>query len=161
MPRRSEPRLREVAEPAAFARARRLRDYIGYNLRRAHATVFADFEAAVGEIGVTSGQFGLLTLIDAHPGITQLELSRAVGLEKSAVNPAIERLERRGFVRRSRSATDRRTLCLELTREGESALTELDAIVARHDAKVGAGLTEEERRTLLRLLRKLAASDEG
>src|SRR3546814_2563087 len=72
--------------------------YVGYNLRRTQAAVFRDFARVIGDLDITPGQFGLLTLLAANPGISQIELSRAVGLDKSTVTPPIDRLQARGLL---------------------------------------------------------------
>ena len=50
----------------------------------------------------------MLTLIRANPGITQVALAAAFGVDKSTMSPVIFRLEKRGLVRREVLASDRR-----------------------------------------------------
>lgn len=47
-------------------------------------------------------------------------LSRATGLRPAATTALIDRLARRGFVRRTRSQTDRRTVLVEMTELGQA-----------------------------------------
>src|SRR5262245_44593257 len=77
-----------------------LPSYVGYQVRRAQARIFAELEATLGDFDVTPGSFGVLTLIRANPGITQVALAAAFGIDKSTLSPVIVRLERRGLVRR-------------------------------------------------------------
>ena len=74
-----------------------LPSYVGYQVRRAQAKIFAEFEAALGELDFTPGSFGVLTLIRANPGITQVALAAAFGVDKSTMSPVIFRLEKRGL----------------------------------------------------------------
>jgi hypothetical protein len=46
--------------------------YVGYQVRRTQAKIFAEFEATLGDLDFTPGSFGVLTLIRANPGITQV-----------------------------------------------------------------------------------------
>ena len=46
------------------------------------------------------------------------ELSEATGLSSGATTALIDRLERKGFVRRSRSVDDRRKVLVEMTEQG-------------------------------------------
>ena len=142
------------AEPAALDYGK-LPTYLGYNLRRAQAAVFADFEKRIGPLDVTPGQFGLLALIAANPGISQIELARAVGLDKSTVSPAVDKLERRRLITRQRSDDDRRASNVALTAEGETLLRRLDGLVEEHERAIAADLSAEERQILTRLLRKI------
>ena len=82
--------------------------YVGYQVRRAQAKIFAEFEATLGDFDFTPGSFGVLTLIRANPGITQVALAAAFGVDKSTMSPVIFRLEKRGLVRREVLASDRR-----------------------------------------------------
>ena len=82
--------------------------YVGYQVRRTQAKIFADFEATLANVDFTPGSFGVLTLIRANPGITQVALAAAFGVDKSTMSPVIFRLEKRGLVRREVLASDRR-----------------------------------------------------
>jgi DNA-binding MarR family transcriptional regulator len=143
-----EPRAAGV-DPGALA------DSLGYALRRAQVAAFQRFMEAMGEFGVTPGQFGVLALIDANPGLTQTELGRAIGVDRSTVVAVLDRLEERRLVARVPSPRDRRSHVLELGKQGKGAFAE---ILRRHDAferRLARRLTREERRTLIALLRRV------
>lgn len=137
--------------------------YYGYNLRIAQVAVFDNFAKIVGRLAdrmgeLTPGRFSLLMLLKHNPGINQTDLSRAVGLDKSTLTPALDQLERKGLILRERTAADRRTYALSLTEKGETLLTELITKVERHEENIVAALSSPERATLLRLLKKIARS---
>jgi len=137
--------------------------YYGYALRIAQVAVFENFERVVGKLAdrmgeLTPGRFSLLTLLRANPGINQTALSRAVGLDKSTLTPALDQLERKGLILRERTPEDRRTYALRLTAEGQEFLTELTRKVELHEKNIVAALTPTERATLIRLLKKIAKS---
>lgn len=126
--------------------------YLGYLLRRAQARVFADFAEALGD-AVSPGEFGLLTLIAANPGITQVRLAAAVGLDKSTLSPALSRLTRNGLLRRESLAADRRLQALYLAPGAEASYAQLRARVEAHEARIASALNPAEREELMRLLR--------
>lgn len=137
--------------------------YYGYNLRIAQVAVFEDFAKIVGRMAdrmgeLTPGRFSLLTLLKHNPGINQTDLSRAVGLDKSTLTPALDQLERNGLILRQRTATDRRTYALSLSEKGKTLLDDLNAKVLQHEQNIVASLSSSERATLLRLLKKIARS---
>jgi DNA-binding MarR family transcriptional regulator len=134
-----------------------LADSLGYALRRAQVAAFQQFMEAMGEFGVTPGQFGVLALVDANPGLTQTELGHAIGVDRSTVVAVLDRLEERRLVARVPSPSDRRSHVLVLGEQGKGAFAE---ILRRHDAferRLARRLTREERRTLVALLRRVAA----
>lgn len=137
--------------------------YYGYNLRIAQVAVFENFAKIVGRLAdrmgeLTPGRFSLLMLLKHNPGINQTDLSRAVGLDKSTLTPALDQLERKGLVIRERTANDRRTYALSLSEKGEALLADLTAKVERHEENIVAALSGAERATLLRLLKKISRS---
>jgi DNA-binding MarR family transcriptional regulator len=98
----------------------------------------SDAETLRGLIRTFIRRFGLLdqnhtpcglpmTVSDAHalvelwhsPGIEPLELSRRLGLSKSAVSRLLLRLKRRGQIRQERNKDDGRAYNLNLTEKGK------------------------------------------
>jgi DNA-binding MarR family transcriptional regulator len=136
-----------------------LPSYVGYQVRRAQARIFAEFEGALGELDFTPGSFGVLTLIRANPGITQVELAAAFGVDKSTMSPVIVRLEKRGLVRREVLASDRRCHALYLQAAAEPLFLAARATFRALEADVAGRLTKGEQRELSRLLAKLQGRD--
>jgi DNA-binding MarR family transcriptional regulator len=129
--------------------------YVGYQVRRAQAKIFADFEATLADVELTPGSFGVLTLIRANPGITQVALSAAFGVDKSTMSPVIVRLEKRGLVRREVLPSDRRCHALFVEASAEPQYMAAREKVRAFEAGVAARLSKAEQRELTRLLTKL------
>jgi DNA-binding MarR family transcriptional regulator len=126
---------------------------LGYRLRLAQQKVFRDFAASVH--GLSPGRVGMLTLIEANPGVTQSRLAAAVGLDRSTLVGVLDMLESRGLIERRRGE-DRRTNGLWLARKGRSLLARVKRRIARHERRVASQLSAAERAQLLALLEKLA-----
>ena len=88
---------------------------VGYQLRRAQISVFDDFVKTMTSVQITPGQFGVITLIAANPGLTQSALARAVGIKRSTMVVVIDALEGRRLVKRRPSVIDRRSYALVLS----------------------------------------------
>lgn len=131
-----------------------LPDLLGHLLRRAQGRVFADFAEALGD-EVSPAEFGLLTLVAANPGITQVRLAAALNLDKSTLSPALARLTRRGLLERERPESDGRLQALRLAPGAEARFAAMRGKVEAHEARIAAPLSAEERRELVRLLRLL------
>lgn len=127
---------------------------LGYQLRLAQLAIFRDFERHVGTLGVSPGRVGVLALIAANPGVTQSELARAVGLDRSTMVPLLDGFERRGVLERHRGA-DRRTNGLWLTPSGKRLLSEITERIGAHEKRIAARLSRAERARLMTLLKKL------
>lgn len=83
--------------------------YVGFNLRQAQAAAFRHLEKVSRDLDMTPGQFSLLMLLEANPGVSQKSISRAVGVDTSTISPVLDALARRGLLRRERVTHDRRT----------------------------------------------------
>jgi DNA-binding MarR family transcriptional regulator len=129
--------------------------YVGYQVRRTQAKIFADFEATLASVDLTPGSFGVLTLIRANPGVTQVALAGAFGVDKSTMSPVIFRLEKRGLVRREVLASDRRCHALYLEEEAEPQFLAAREKVRAFEGGVASRLSRPEQRELARLLAKL------
>jgi len=148
---------RKSIQPAGELDHGLLPTLLGYQLRLAQLAVFRDFAAAAREFGVSPGRFGMLVLVDANPGVTQTRLAEAVGLDRSTLVAVLDQLEERGLLER-RQGEDRRTNGLWLTRKGKATLGRMKDRILAHETRIAAQLNEAERRTLLGLLRRLAAA---
>ena len=135
--------------------------YVGYQVRRTQAKIFAEFESTLGDLDFTPGSFGVLTLIRANPGITQVALAAAFGVDKSTMSPVIFRLEKRGLVRREVLASDRRCHALFFQPSAEAAFLAAREKFRALEAGVAARLSKPEQRELARLLAKLQGGADG
>lgn len=141
-----------------------LDNLIGYHLRRAQIGLFQHFSDHLdnnpSQFGVISlGQFGILQFIHANPGLSQTTLGNAMGIERSTVVGAIDKLQARKFVERQPSPTDRRTNALKLTAHGLKALAFFTEAVKAHEDETFEHLTGNEKSELMRLIKKMA--DDG
>jgi len=134
-----------------------LTGYVGYALRRAQQTIFADFNHALAELNLRPGQFAVLLMIDQNPGASQSSVSAALGIQKANFVATIADLEKRGLVRRRRSDTDGRTYSLGLSQRGRSLLQRAAELQSVHEARVTAHIGNEGRMQLLGLLDRLSA----
>jgi DNA-binding MarR family transcriptional regulator len=132
---------------------------IGYMLRRAQLTVFADFGATLAEMQLRPVQFAALIVIDCNRGVTQSEVCETLGIWRANFVSVIDDLERRGLARRVSSTADRRSKALALTAAGQRVLERATELQRAHEARVCRRLGPGGREQLLRLLNQLADGD--
>src|SRR4029077_14124834 len=129
--------------------------YVGYLIRRTQTRIFGEFETTLADFDFTPGSFGVLTVVRANPGITQVVLAAAFGVDKSTMSPVVVRLEKRGLIRREVLSSDRRCHALYFERSAESSFLAAREKVRAFEAGIAARLTKGEQRELARLLGKL------
>ncbi len=142
-----------------------LPDLLGYTLRRSQETVFNDFlnnvTARLNPGGLTPGQFGVIAIIAANPGLKQIELGGALGVDRSTIVAAVDKLEKRGLVERRPVPHDRRAHALNLTNEGQRTYRKALTLIERHEARIAGRLSVQERAQLLALLDKVMQAAEA
>lgn len=89
--------------------------------------------------------------------MTAGELSRATGLSSAATTSMIDRLERKGFVRRVRQADDRRQVLVELTEDGTARVWRLYGPLVEEGARLFERFTRAELETMLDLVKRMQA----
>ena len=144
MPKQGD--LRGPANSVAFLVAR-----VGFDSARKLRERLAPY-------GIEPRQFALLNQVAIREGLSQQAIADAIGIPKSRMVALVDDLEQRGLVERRRS--DRRTHALHLTAEGNRLLDKTRQAAIEHDNELSDPLTADERRELVRLLRKLAARED-
>jgi DNA-binding MarR family transcriptional regulator len=94
---------------------------IGYLIARVRSQLSAALDQALGEYGMTHAQFRIFRqLQDSQTAMTAADLARDWNYDTGAMTRMLDRLEEKGFVRRSRSQTDRRVVYIELSEKGRT-----------------------------------------
>ncbi|WP_442869198.1 MarR family winged helix-turn-helix transcriptional regulator [Bradyrhizobium sp. CCBAU 45384] len=87
-----------VRVPAPGEGKRGEQGYLGYLLRQAHAAVRLKMERTLADLGVTSPQFAVLTMLNAYPGLSGADVARLTFLTPQTVGVIIRNLERDGAI---------------------------------------------------------------
>jgi DNA-binding MarR family transcriptional regulator len=127
----------------------------GFLLRRAHQISAAVFEDACRDLALTPAQFGVLTVLHAHPGLGQSSLARALGFDKVTVLRVLRGLEGRGLISRAPAEGNRRNVSVVLTAAGAQVLDEAQKPAEKAYKRLMAPLDREQQAQLLELLQLL------
>jgi DNA-binding MarR family transcriptional regulator len=128
---------------------------LGYHLRRAQGAVHRHYLAVLDDLKLTQKQTAVLWLVISNPGVAQGSIGNALGMDRATMMVLVNRLEARGLVRRSRSATDARTRELHATPAGKRVMVKVRKRIARHEALLKRQFSTAELYTFQRLLRRL------
>jgi DNA-binding MarR family transcriptional regulator len=124
---------------------------IGPLLARRQEAVFSRFGVNRGEVGALSA----LRIAGPPHRLSPTQLGRGLMLSSAGITSRIDRLERRGLVRRLPDPDDRRGVIVELTDDGVALVDEAVAAVAQSDRQLLGRLDAKEIADLEALLRKL------
>ena len=111
--------------------------------------------ARYAELGLGSTQARFLRHIES--GISQAELARATDTAPALLGRAIEPLIERGWIRRTRSKTDRRQYDLELTASGKRMRERVEAARDAMSDELVAALDARDLADFDRIAKKLLA----
>jgi DNA-binding MarR family transcriptional regulator len=107
--------------------------------------------------GITAPQLATLAEAKRLGSAPIGAIARAVHLSQPTVSGVLDRLERRGLVRRERSDRDRRSIIVTVTDEGEQLLRDAPSLLQDRFREELSELEEWERYWLLSALQRVAA----
>lgn len=133
-----------------------LDDYLQFLLATASGLASYPFHNQVVAAGISVAEWRVVACLWDSDGQTITELARLAQMEQSRLTRVIERMEKRGYVRRERKADDRRKVYVWLEPVGLETARELVAKAKLQEAEfLAANLTAAEGERLKRLLRKI------
>ena len=113
-------------------------------------------QTSVMKLEIGGSDFAVLEALLHKGPLPVNEIGKKVLLTSGSITVAVDRLQARGLVERRAHNTDRRARVVHLTKEGRKLITRA---YQRHAADMerlaSASLTAAERRTLIRLLKKI------
>jgi DNA-binding MarR family transcriptional regulator len=125
------------------------------HLRLLEREIVQQLEADTSCCGVTLGQcHALLELADRELSLTGL--AAALDLDASTVSRTVDSLVRTGLARRAAGASDRRTLRITLTKAGRDKAAKIDATCNGYYEELLEGMSDRDRRNVLRTVALLA-----
>ncbi|MGI8716193.1 MAG: MarR family winged helix-turn-helix transcriptional regulator [Solirubrobacteraceae bacterium] len=126
-------------------------------LRLAYQRASANLTEAIANHGLTPMQFQTLLRLRQRGAMNQNELGRSVGMPPANIHATVRRLVAAGLVVTRSQPRDRRLTLVALTEAGEQTLTDVLPIADAADRATLSVLSPRERRTVMALLRRLAA----
>jgi DNA-binding MarR family transcriptional regulator len=133
------------------------RGHLAYLLRQAQAATRLTMERALTELGVTSPQFVVLTMLRAYPGLSGADVARVALLTPQTVGVIIRNLERDGAIRKTPHPIHGRVLQWTLTRRGATLLDKCRRHVQAVERRLSAGLSAKSQAMLRRWLARIAS----
>jgi DNA-binding MarR family transcriptional regulator len=97
-------------------------DGVLINLRRIIQSIDLHSRQLARQHGITTPQLLILKQIQGETGMTVSQLAKQISLKQATVTDILNRLERKGLVRRSKDTGDRRRVLIEETAAGQKLL---------------------------------------
>ena len=114
------------------------------------------YSAEMGPDGLTQRQFAVLEAVSHKAGLTQTDLVRATGIDRSTLADLVARMTTKGLLDREKSTLDARAKAVRLSPAGEAALEAARPRVEAADKRIMGLLPKGKRDVFLDLLGELA-----
>jgi len=115
----------------------------------------------VTRYGLTVPQLTILKALSANGGCCVTELTEEIHLSQATATGILDRLEKRGLVRRERSDHDRRRVLVWLTGAGEELLTEAPTLLREEFTAEFSKLRDWEQTQILSSIQRLVSMMEA
>jgi DNA-binding MarR family transcriptional regulator len=150
-----DPRVQAALDSPRALELAGLCELIGLHLRLAQATVLRTFTADLASLDLNQRQIAVLWLIDANPGVCQIDLATQLEMDRASMMGVVDKLDDRGLLERQRSTVDRRRQELELTPAGRDLFARAKALVEAHEAALRARIGADELEAFVAALRRV------
>lgn len=141
----------------SFATTLHIRDHcLCLHVQRAARMVARRFDEALRPLGLTNGQFSLLTSLNREEPATMGAVAAVLAMDRTTLTAALKPLQRAGFVEVRIDLEDRRTRLLALTPAGRALLASAVPVWNRTHAQVEGLLDGTDSGGLRRDLRALS-----
>lgn len=152
----SQPPVATFYRPETFF----AEESVGYLMKHAMLSFSNQMDKRLAPLDLTTAQWGPLMRLQKSGDMPMAELARCLNIDAGAMTRTLDRLEKKGLVRRERSTEDRRVVYVVLTDEGREALKHVPGELCQVLNEHLAGFSEEEWQTLKSFLRRINANGE-
>lgn len=130
-------------------------------LHRAQQFAADQFAEAVGSDPITQRQFAVLSGVAANEGLTQTDLVKATGIDRSTLAELVARMTKRKLLKRTRAKDDARANTVSLTPAGRAMINKATPKVKAADAAILKSLGKTQRDAFVATLKKIDATLES
>ncbi|WP_232696267.1 MarR family winged helix-turn-helix transcriptional regulator [Brevibacillus daliensis] len=127
-------------------------------LTRSYNWVTLHVNKFLRQYGLNPTEFGVLEVLYHKGGMPLQQIGEKILISSGNITYVIDKLEKRGLLLRKPCKADRRVIYAELTEEGHKLIAEIFPLQHQNLEESLQGLTLEEKRQIIPLLKKLGKS---
>lgn len=144
--------VKDELDAASF----KLSESPGHLLHRAQQFASERFTKAMAGARLTQRQFAVLHATAAREGLTQTELVKDTGIDRSTLAELVSRMVKNGLLERRKLPDDARANSIHLTTSGRTLLEAVTLGAMEADAAILSALPKNKRASFLETLRRIA-----
>ena len=135
--------------------------YLSALLARASIAVSTEFNVDMGQRGIPMLQWRILGSLSDNPGLSLSDVAELTLIKQPTLTRLVQRMEKRGLIRKAIDPDDRRHVRLSLTARGRGEVKDLIRIAMERQKRVLHGLDAEGLMAALRHLIAFCAVKRG
>lgn len=135
-----------------------LADSPSHLMHRALQLALDVYAEELGTDGPTQRQFAVMEAVSVKEGLTQTDLVKATGIDRSTLADLVSRMTAKGLLTRERSTLDARAKAVRLSAEGQALLDAARPKVEAADRRIMGLLPKGKRDGFLDLLSELSSA---
>lgn len=109
----------------------------------------------IEKTGIHFGQGRVLVHLHGHDNVPQWRIAKAMNTSPAAITSILQRMERDGWITRTRDPKDQRTVRIRISDKARALEEEIQGTFLQIEEEISSIYTQEERTELRRLLLKL------
>lgn len=110
---------------------------------------------------LTMAEFIVLDKVSTTPHCAVQDVGYSLGFTKSGATRIVNRLEKKGYVKKIKSLEDSRVCCVEITESGESVLSSADSRYREQFHAIAAKMSEHSLADIVKMLSAMANALKG
>ena len=130
------------------ADAKRASDSLSLQIMELGAAIERRMASALSPFNVTPAEFRILAVLERRGPSTAAQVAKCTPIDPSFISRTVQRLAEKGLLSRRRSRTDRRTVTLRPSPEGDQLLEQLHEPMLELEADIVNGLSRSDLRTV-------------
>ena len=125
------------------------------SIRTIYRTVLKRLNARLSKEGITFSQYSVLLALARNGPMQMNKLGEHMLVAPANVTGLVDRMEKKGYVKRRRDKNDRRLYVIEPTEAGSRTFKRISSRFRQYAGSLGLTLTAEEMNSTLTALRKV------
>lgn len=134
------------------------RESIGALVGRTRKTMIQKIDAELAPLDVSAAQWFVVLLVGERASSSAAGLCELLTYDRGAMTRLLDRLERKGILRRVRSPEDRRTMQLGLTASGKALYPKIISAIIDVNNRLLRGFSRSELRQFESYLKRMLAN---
>jgi len=132
-----------------------MNDTLHYMMLITQSRISRQILQEAAKLGLSPSQPKVLEYLTHNEGCTQMDICRALVLDKSTITGILARMEEVGLIEIKRDKTDKRKTVIMLSEAGRKASDDMEKIFSDVDSRLWGDIPEENRTDFIETLKKI------